>query len=339
MGTYDRLDLAHLAALKAGEDLPMFTSLDGRFDELFGWPDKPPVYAAMQAARQPAIFFWDDGTHVGPASTALGYWASTWWERFEEMFRYEIHQPVPAFTDYSLDFDPGDGNPFDGDLIGYANGSVGWDTATIQDQADYHSLVAFLRVGTDPDAANSPNATADWTPRRLQQFAIAPLQQLRFKNFQGTAGTLVDDRVVTSGASGIATVEDATITTDGNQLRLESIVFPVAGGDPEHPIHLLATGVVSPGGWLSLNAFGAPGQSVFLAWGTIPASISLPGLDGLLQIGNPALMGLGYIGTDGKKVFTVPLGADAAGAAGVTFLYQALVGTAFTQVAQAAIQP
>jgi S-formylglutathione hydrolase FrmB len=323
IGVYDRLDLGFLAGLNPAVDLPPIFTFNGRNDVVVGWPEKPPTYAAIQMSRQPAEFYWDDGTHGFPNPVGSGPWAQVIGQRRNSMWNLRIDQAVPAFSNLSVDDDPGNGDPDVGDLVGTINGYATWSLATVEDEADHHALVASLRTGPGPDASPAPSATVDWTPRRLQAFPRAPGMHARFSNLQQPAGTLIDDRVVTADGAGVLTVGGAALTTAGNLLSLETIDLSTLPA-------LLATGVVHPGGFLHLNLFGAPAEPTFLFLGLLPASFSVPGIAGTVGIGDPTLLVGAPIGADGKLVVAIPLDPSLSCCVGATVRFQALVSLALT---------
>ncbi|MBI5851293.1 MAG: hypothetical protein HZB39_09715 [Planctomycetes bacterium] len=339
VGVYDRLSIAFLASRAPASlgvvdplvDRPLITMFNGRNDVVVGWPEKPPAYAAVQAARQPSAFFWDQSTHQ---SLGSGSWSSVINARRDELWSLRVHQAVPAFTNLSIDDDAGDGTPTSGDPIGTVNGYLAWDVATIVDTATTHSLVASLRTGALPDAAPSPTATVDWTPRRLQAYLRAPSAHHRFTNLQQPGDVVVEDRIVTGEASGLITVAGALVTTAGNRLRLTAV-------DRSSLPLLLATGIVRPGGTLTLNTFAAPGAAVFLFVGLQPAAITLPGLNGVIGIGDPLFLAQGVADRTGRHAFVWPLDPAIFGSlVGLPIRFQALAGASdLTNTELVTIQP
>lgn len=338
MLTYDRLDLAHIVGLAANEDLPLIVSLDGRQDEYFGWSEKPVTFNAIEMAQQPAVFLWDDGTHIGSTATASGLWAPVWWERYEEMWRYRIDEPMPVFTQASLDSDAGNGDPLVGDLFGSINGYIGFDTSTLVDTPSKHELTVFLRTGSGPDAAAAPTATVDWRARRLQNFLPQSGQHLRFRSHNVVANSLEDDRIVTVPPSGAITVASAPLTTVGSRWELEPVTIP---GPPDlpHPPHLMLTGLKSPGTWLDIYVFGEPGWPSASFWGTQPTNIPIDGFGGSLQIADPVLHGQAFIGPEGVRRWHVPLPPSMASIVGVPIQVQGFSGLSFTNVVELVLVP
>lgn len=218
IGVYDRLDLGFLATWNSDVDLPLLTAWNGRNDVVVGWPEKPPTYATLTAARAPVAFFWDEREHGGG-----GAWGFVMNQRRNALWSYRLDQAVPAFSNLSIDDDPGDGDPDVGDPVGTINGYVDWEVASIEDTPNHHSLEVSLRNSVGLDDSPSPTATVDWTPRRLQSFPRTPGATYRFRNTQLPSGTEVENRVVVANAAGVITVTAAVITQAGNEYRLEVI--------------------------------------------------------------------------------------------------------------------
>lgn len=222
IGVYDRLNLGFLAQADVAVDRPLITARNGRNDTVVGWPEKPPTYAAFQAARQPAVFFWDESTHNGMGVV----WGAVMNERRAELWDYRISQPVPAFSELSIDDDPGNGDPLEGDLVGSINGYLEWNVASLTETPESHSVLCSLRSTADLDNSPAATATVSWTPRRLQLLDLIPGQSYRFRNLQQPAGMEIENRLVVADADGLVTVAGAIITDLGNEFRLEALDQP-----------------------------------------------------------------------------------------------------------------
>jgi hypothetical protein len=91
--------------------------------------------------------------------------------------------------------------PGAGDLIGTINGAVTWERATVIDQPDRYEFTLRLLAG-----AKSDRASADVTPKRMQQFhPKAAKAYLYTVTDEGTSKKLVSGRI-TADAHGVVTV-------------------------------------------------------------------------------------------------------------------------------------
>ncbi|MGE3166534.1 MAG: prolyl oligopeptidase family serine peptidase [Planctomycetota bacterium] len=218
-GVYDRLDLGFLAQQDVTVSRPLITAWNGRNDVVVGWPEKPYTYAALTGAHQPTAFFWDERDHMGSG----GVWGTVMNQRRDDLWTYRLGQAMPAFSNFQLDDDPGDGDPTVGDLVGCVNGYLDWDVASVADTPQHHEVRCFLRSSAELDDAPQVSATVDWTPRRLQQFTPVSGAVYRFRNLQGAAALEVENRFVTADTAGLITVTGAVITVEGNRFRLETV--------------------------------------------------------------------------------------------------------------------
>lgn len=295
IGVFDRLNIGFLAQSSPIVDYPLVTAWNGRNDTVVGWPEKPATYAAIAAARQPAVFLFDQRDHQGNG----GSWATFNNTLRNEIWNYRIHQALPAFTNLSVNDDPGDGSPNSGDAVGTINGYVAWDVNSIEDTADQHSVTCLLRTSSGLENSPADTATVNWTPRRLQSLPSIPGATYRFLNLQQPIGTAIEDRLVTADANGIITVEGAVITRGGNVFRLEAQnqTVPAAStwGLVAMTLLVLAAGtlVLRRKGWT--RCF--PVTVVFLSTITaaIPASAQNGQPTGLYQLGAPNIRDFTFI--------------------------------------------
>lgn len=222
IGVYDRLDIGFLVSASPEVDFPQVYAVNGRNDVVVGWPEKPPTYAAVATARQPAEFFWDEREHDGTGAQ----WAFVMNQRRLGMWDLRIDRSIPAFANLSIDDDPGDGNPLVGDAVGTINGRLEWSVASLVDTPLMHAGDFALRDTLAMDDSPVPNATVDWTPRRLQSFPRVPGQVYRFRNLQQPGGVEVENRAVVADSLGVITVVDAIVTQAGNRFVLEVLAGP-----------------------------------------------------------------------------------------------------------------
>ncbi|NRA39455.1 MAG: hypothetical protein HRU15_15045, partial [Planctomycetes bacterium] len=114
-----------------GRDVPFFiftssTGKDRGHTMEFGWQDDPRGWYAMQKYRQPFIAFWSTGKRMGPIAYALN--------------KIDWQKSLPAFSNCSLDNNPGNGEAADGDYYGQINGWLIWDNKQQVDDKDNWEL-------------------------------------------------------------------------------------------------------------------------------------------------------------------------------------------------------
>ena len=191
-------------AARAKADLPPLFITNGRRDGSIPWENNPPFYRAMNAARQALYVHWNNGSHPTAHRTAPADVKA--WSR--QLARYALDRSFPVFTNCSDNRDPGNGDPADGDIVGWMNRGLGW-----RDLVDTPTEYALTVTAAYP-GLKLP-ITVDVTPRRIQRFRLKPGDQLTVHVGEAPARTL---RVE---AGGVATVCGVKIVgAGGTRIRL-----------------------------------------------------------------------------------------------------------------------
>lgn len=224
-GIWDHMDLTRVVA-EVPEAQQQFISLEhGKDDPVihFGAVVQPSplthktFYQALQANHIGHFAAWDEGGH-GPPDPVLGHrwWTDGWHPIFDDVTFLRRDLAFPAFSNSSLDDNPGGfvGNGtllwddkmgyagdqrrpgdtgWDGDIAGTINRFFRWDARAIVDSEGRFEIPLKLADGeggppprpgypTTGDRLPAPRqATADVTPRRLQVFAPAPGDLIRWR--------------------------------------------------------------------------------------------------------------------------------------------------------------
>jgi pimeloyl-ACP methyl ester carboxylesterase len=206
----ERLDSTRFV-LGATGDLPYMMVIHGRNDTSIPWWVNPDLYQAMQAGHHGCTMAWNDGQHgtaqrLVPADiTQRKGWA---W-----LHRFALDKSYPAFSNFSLDGDPGDGGIEDGDIEGYMNRGLDWDDPT--DTADMYDVVIRYTL----DAGDLP-ATVDVTPRRVQGFVLQPGEKVSATVATADSTAQIDDMTLTVDESGHVTCPGVRILAQGTRLTL-----------------------------------------------------------------------------------------------------------------------
>ena len=218
MGVWDRLDLTDtLATSPCARDRFIFLK-HGKDDPIihFGAVTQPSprtsdtFYQALQKHHVGHLAIWDEGGH-GVPDPLLGdaWWDTGWNPIFDGVTWLRRDHSFPAFSQSSVDDDPGDdqGNgrvPWDpesgfsaslttpgdtgwsGDIAGALGRSLRWDSAGIIDTPQRWSVpIKALNADGGPAPQpgypttgdrldGTPPITVDVTPRRLQAFRPTP---------------------------------------------------------------------------------------------------------------------------------------------------------------------
>ncbi len=180
---------------------------NGKNDGGIGWAQAAEFFRALQETRRPHIFVWGQGGHGQRASLPV----SLADRRMPMDLR--IDQSLPAFTDCSLDDNPGDGNPKDGDAAGQANRYLFWETDDVVDRPDRWEMTIGL-----VEKAPKNDCTVNITPRRLQKFKPKPGQKVRWINTSLPDNKQLQTGRATADKHGLITLEGVRIGKTKNRL-------------------------------------------------------------------------------------------------------------------------
>lgn len=189
-------------------ETPFITFANGKNDAGIGWEQATEFVKALQETKRPHLFVWGQNEHNQRAVMPKSL------EQQINPLQLRVRQSVPAFTRCSLDGNPGNGSPDDGDSTGGINMYLFWDTDDIVDTDKAWEMTIQL-VPKSPES----ECTVDLTPRRLQAFKLQPGERLRWSNREGKK-TLQSGNV-TVDQYGLATLEGLQVSKTGNRIRIE----------------------------------------------------------------------------------------------------------------------
>jgi hypothetical protein len=176
------------------------TGKDGGHTSEFGWQDDPRGWRGLLDARQPFVAAWS----LHPPREVT--------QAFGRM-RWDVS--LPAFSNCSLDNNPGNGDPADGDYYGCINGWLLWDDQDQVDQPGRWEMTVWL-VGSCPEDA----CTVDVTPRHCKGFKPKPGQRFRWTNTAVPDGQAVQQGEVTADRWGRVTLERVAVGKGKNRIRI-----------------------------------------------------------------------------------------------------------------------
>ena len=179
-------------------DMPPIFATNGRRDMSIPWINNPPFYKAANDARQAFAVHWNNGAHtmtkeVPPIIT------------IPELLRYRLNQSFPAFSNSTDNKNYGNGDPEDGDLIGWINRGMKWDNIVDTPDRFEMSLTA-----AHPDMKYP--VTCDVTFRRRQQFKFPVGTKIAVEINGKKQETVIDQ-------NGLLTVEKVTFP-DAKPVRI-----------------------------------------------------------------------------------------------------------------------
>jgi hypothetical protein len=209
----ERLNATFLARVHRSDYLPIMYTFCGKNDINVGWDEKPPFYDSLNAYRHGGFHFWSMTDHGQTFSS------SPWQPNFPNFAfftRYRTNLSYPAFSNCSINHNPGNGVPLDGVPTGTINGHLDWND-NIVDVANRWEITLKLKdlstiYGSDlaPDSA-----TTDVTLRRLQAFSVQPRSII---NWENRRNNIVVQHASFVHDSGLVTIPGVKVYKDSSRL-------------------------------------------------------------------------------------------------------------------------
>ena len=168
LGGFSCLDGA--SCLKRHSEFPFLVTTHGRNDGPTPWSKNPEFFQALNRHRVGFITWWDDGRHATAGKNAPKDVKDKW--TIDYLLTFSKNKSFPAFSNCSDNKKPGNGDPKDGDIIGWMNRGFKWSDI-VDSKRDYAISVQM----THPDVKYP--VTTDMTLRYTQKFKPKPGQTVQ----------------------------------------------------------------------------------------------------------------------------------------------------------------
>jgi len=163
----------------------------------FGWQDDPRGWSGLSKAR---------ATYAASWSTDFSR------ELHEGLKQVDWTKTLPAFSRGSLDNNPGNGDPTDGDYYGTINGWLLWQNDSVDEPGRWEMTVYVIASCLRSDC------TVDITPRHCKAFKPKPGQKFRWTNTALADGKVVQSGELTADKWGLVTVPAAAVSKGRNRI-------------------------------------------------------------------------------------------------------------------------
>ncbi len=222
----ERLNANYLMRVDQLKSLPIMFTFCGRNDIVVGWAEKISFYDTLKTYRHGGFHFWGTGNHAQTFSSSQ--WQPTF-PNFSFFTRYRTNLSYPAFSNCSINDNPGNGTPSNGDQIGSINGHLDWNDNIVDLTNTWEITLRLKDLATTsgPDIAPD-SATTDVTLRRLQAFSV-PLG--RRINWENRRNNVVIQQASLVYDSGLVTIPDVKMYKDSSRLRVTYTLVSVAEHD------------------------------------------------------------------------------------------------------------
>jgi len=191
------------------KDIGFLTFSNGKNDGSIGWQQAVEFYRALQETRRPHLFVWGQSGHGERAVMPRG--------GGERVMPIDLrtNQSLPAFTNCSLDNNPGNGDPGNGDASGQVNFYLYWETGNIVDRPERWEMTIGLI-----DQAPRDTATVDITPRRRQRFKAQPGEAFTWSNVSLDTNKVIQSGQVIADKWGLVTLPKVFVSKRQNRLSI-----------------------------------------------------------------------------------------------------------------------
>jgi len=179
------------------------TGKDGGHTSEFGWQDDPRGWRGLIRGRQPFVAAWSCRV---PAEVSRGL----------NQMRWDVS--IPAFGNCSLDNNPGNGDPADGDFYGQINGWLLWSDTDQTDAKDKWEMLVWLVPSAPADVC-----TVDITPRHCKAFKPKPGREFMWTNSPASApGQVIQAGAVSADRWGLVTLKGVRVTKGRNRITISN---------------------------------------------------------------------------------------------------------------------
>jgi hypothetical protein len=201
---FDYFDDAAFVREDPARETPLIVFANGKNDSAIGWPQAREFWRALQETRRPHVFRWGQSGHgqrailpgPNPGERELG-------------IDVRLDRTLPAFTNCSLDDDPGNGDPGSGAAEGQSNLHLYWDPESSADEVGRWSIVLKLNKQAPKDECR-----VDVTPRRCFQFRAREGTKVTWR-------TELQSGEITADKWGLVTATGVQVNKEGIRLTLE----------------------------------------------------------------------------------------------------------------------
>lgn len=171
-------NMCHMYKVNTNRGGPFTGGINGKQDVTVGWIQKFFWYDSLNASRLGGTWYWDQRTHTNNGAKFTDEEVTPAFERFT------LARSFPAFSYCSINQNPGNGTPSNGDAWGAINGYLDWNDLSITDNPNDYAITCFVKnlyAGGVIATEQYDSCTTDITFRRLQKFKPTIGQNINWK--------------------------------------------------------------------------------------------------------------------------------------------------------------
>ena len=227
---YDYNNLSWLVSNNPGEDYPAIRIMHGKIDTTIPFIHAAQFYSAANKSRLGLVGYWGQFGHSGGVSTTNypeyiprgSFDISPNKEGFN-IFYFSLNQSYIAFSDFSLDNNPGNGDISIGDAEGGVNRFPWFNNSNIVDSSNRYEVEIYM-------ISNAPfnEANTSITPRRLQSLIHTPGTSYSWES-RSLTGVLLQSGNVVSDQHGLITIKNLGISKTPRRIIIQTSGSSITG--------------------------------------------------------------------------------------------------------------
>lgn len=246
---FDFMNANYMLQVNKNQSLPYLCSVHGKNDYTTGWKEIPNFYDTLQLMFAGGVYYWDQREHDGQGSNFLDSETMPSFDWLRSDLSY------PAFSNCSINADPGNGNREDGSPHGAINGYLKWVKKSITDEPCDYDVKVYLKdlyVGGVLDAKQYSTCFTDISFRRLQYFKPQPGQSIKWSCFDSSNKKIQGGSFIYNG--GLITLKGIQVDKTANRIELKiSDCEKELGSAHQPPVNeKMIPFIRTSGGWQSM---------------------------------------------------------------------------------------
>lgn len=201
---WDRLNMTEYVRDLRNE-IPYVKTISARADVAMPWRQVPPFIHAMNDAKRGFVSGWGLGVHNLPFEDRPVI------VRKFDIYRLAKNMSYPAFSNSSINDDPGNGDAADGAPIGQVNGGLDWRVLSDEKKMWAAEIKSYDEINT--------SVVTDITPRRIQKMQVKKGAKYYFTN-NDLGGNVLQSGYIEPDSSNLITLKSIMISSAGNVITM-----------------------------------------------------------------------------------------------------------------------
>lgn len=208
--------------------MPPIYDIHGKNDVTVPWNSgRIRWFDSLELNRIGGVRYWDQRDHGNNGKNFLDS------ETEPNYYRFATNKGYPAFSNCSIDHNPGDGNPSNGEPYGAINGYLDWKDSTDKDCKFWvRVFIKDFYVGGVLHPQQYTTCTADLTLRRFNKFKPVAGMTLKWSNTD-VNGVKIQKGTISNYDGKLITLPNLIINKTGNLIKIKIQNCPYRFGEDD----------------------------------------------------------------------------------------------------------